>query len=645
MYKRTVRWTNCTPDPVASPPYSYGAKDEWCDEEDVFKKDDIPQATPCELSDFFSGRCVGKEPTKKWYTTQLELYGVSFKKTASRPQLREALELAYNAGKCEDLTPPIAAIRDRLRNRFDDAWKDIHDEQFAKCNGDIQQEAYCDPPRFVAKYFLDDRGKPDRSKTKDSLSFRVWTSVKELREVAADIPGLKLIVTPRRALIGWEETMQQGIETELKHRHLHIDSEGHLIRAGPKPSTPVMFLQHYLANSELPNNLVAKTPGLMLKRHYYTCVIGWDASRVDAEIARMVAKEKRLEEEEAAREKLAKQQAAEENRVLWHKRCQPHRDFVAKLNRSAQKRDFGLRLLPGRYIVRREADGAWTDVSNPWEEHDEMRLNIFPPERNRKSHGLKASFSFGNIEGTMLLAMSRDKVVLLREAQPKDWRDNTPDGGDDEELDEEAGTVGSSYVQASVDVGFVSFPTVSRSLSGGVGSGGVRLGSSTGSSSAAAGAKRPATDGSNQAATTPASNSPKQENVKQERTSPVNLAAIPLNPRQKIKKEEETTNNTAPGSSATAAHAAPSQQPARYRVFFQFAYNMVDGYPDVDEKNKQIGHFDFDERATTAEGVFRAPALSEKVQRLTIFKVSDQPNREEQPTDWFEFDGRRWGSF
>ncbi|KAL2022211.1 hypothetical protein VTK56DRAFT_5821 [Thermocarpiscus australiensis] len=58
-----------------------------------------------------------------------------------------------------------------------------------------------------------------------------------------------------------------------------------------------------------------------------------------------------------------------------------------------------------------------------------MKLNIFPPE---SSHGVKASFFFGAFEGTMLLAMSRRAVELLREEQPKHSSDSEPEQSDDD---------------------------------------------------------------------------------------------------------------------------------------------------------------------------------------------------------------------
>jgi len=57
------------------------------------------------------------------------------------------------------------------------------------------------------------------------------------------------------------------------------------------------------------------------------------------------------------------------------------------------------------------------------------------------------------------------------------------------------------------------------------------------------------------------------------------------------------------------------------------------------------GHLDFDEAGLDAEGFFHAPQAHTKPQWMSIFKLSETPDNTEKPKDWFEFDGRRWGSW
>jgi hypothetical protein len=56
-----------------------------------------------------------------------------------------------------------------------------------------------------------------------------------------------------------------------------------------------------------------------------------------------------------------------------------------------------------------------------------MRIDMFPA---KGPHGLKASFFFGTIGGTMLLAMCKRDVALLREKQPKHYSKFAEDSDD-----------------------------------------------------------------------------------------------------------------------------------------------------------------------------------------------------------------------
>ena len=91
----------------------------------------------------------------------------------------------------------------------------------------------------------------------------------------------------------------------------------------------------------------------------------------------------------------------------------------------------------------------------------------------------------------------------------------------------------------------------------------------------------------------------------------------------------------------------PSPKP---RVYVQFVYNMVDGYPHVDDNNEFIGYFDFaDHTGLLAEGKLFAPGWYDKESpaELSICKISGQrPSGGEGYMDrrWCEYDGRTWGS-
>lgn len=94
---------------------------------------------------------------------------------------------------------------------------------------------------------------------------------------------------------------------------------------------------------------------------------------------------------------------------MWERMLKPHREYVARQQLCVGSLD--LQHLPGSYIVR--SDGLYQSFGSekPWS------LDIFPAE---STHGLKASFCFDFMEGTMFLAMSERSVELLREEQPKE---------------------------------------------------------------------------------------------------------------------------------------------------------------------------------------------------------------------------------
>jgi len=69
----------------------------------IFSINGVNQATSEELDRLFSGRSAEKEPTKKWFAAQLELYGIPYKKSALRADLKNLLEGAFKAGKVSDI--------------------------------------------------------------------------------------------------------------------------------------------------------------------------------------------------------------------------------------------------------------------------------------------------------------------------------------------------------------------------------------------------------------------------------------------------------------------------------------------------------------------------------------------------------------
>jgi hypothetical protein len=91
---------------------------------------------------------------------------------------------------------------------------------------------------------------------------------------------------------------------------------------------------------------------------------------------------------------------------------------------------------------------------------------------------------------------------------------------------------------------------------------------------------------------------------------------------------------------------APKQEPAHpNRVYFQFACNTVEAWPEVDDGNEHVGHLDFDRTGLAAKGVFYLPCYFRKTaQQIEIFKIADEPDSGKTPKPWCMFDGRSWAA-
>ncbi|KAH6635882.1 hypothetical protein F5144DRAFT_565711 [Chaetomium tenue] len=617
MPQQHYRWRDAdeyviTPPPVNCPPFSYGhnsnfnnsythsgddSEEGFEDEDtDIFSMDDIPQAQSHELRRLLLDRseAAEKDPPNKWSTTQLHLYGVSFKKSSPKSDLKAALTIAVLAGKCEELTPAVAAVRDRLRTEYDAACERLGDKMFAEIEGGHGEEANADPPRFVAKHFLDAHGRPDKEKTKIPLSFKSYNNKIELDRVVASVPGLAILKTWSTVLVGWASTMEQGIEAEFSRletffsrkfdihsaqanvdlqlflrKYLALNLDGSIITTDARPSDPVVLADFRLQKQNLAQEIIAKAPGLHMKRHHETAVIGWNEDKVDAEIASMEETARQEKEQEEAEERARLEKKEAEKKARWERRCKGYYELLAK--QQGSPRPIDLQHLPGSYRLRwhGEEGPKGEDYNDPYSDDEVMRIDISHP---KSPHGVKASFLLGQFEGVMLLGMSKSAVGRLRDAQPKNE--------DEDDLDDEGGLPRPPILAGFSDEKFF-FPEDSskgtkRTLGGISDPYGVQ----------AARAKRQRVDAPNQ-------------------------------------PEESLHPN---------------------RVYFQFACSEVEGYPLVDTRNEHVGHLDFDPTGLAAKGVFYLPQLlGPPAQHIEIFKVAEQPGPRKSPRPWYEYDGRTWG--
>jgi hypothetical protein len=487
---------------------------------------------------------------------------------------------ADSCAQCDRLSASAEAIKAKLQQEYDAAVVAIKDRFFASIEGGPTSEACADAPRFVAKYFLTTGllgSTPDRSKTTAPLAIKSYHSREKLLEAVEAVPGLAVHQSPNWVLVGWDTELDRAVQPHFEKlgglpvsegggiiaqatfdfdrfalKHLHIDvAENYRVTSSPghRPTAAISF---YDSNNFPHHNrlqeLATKVPGLHVKEFkpecgwapVYTTVVGWDAAMVRAEIEKLEDKdrlsmEKAIQEEKAEEERVeARKKAAEAGkRAAWERLMNPHRDLVDQ-NRP-RPGPLTAEDLVGSYVVIWEGEEGkqWGDPYCEYPRY-ESRLDVFP---GKSTHGVRASFHFGLVEGTMLLATTRRSVELLRDEQSKGRGKHC----DQEESDEEGEEVPRTGEKRQL--GSVADPW------------GVQ----------AAMAKR-------------------------QKPNPVTRKQAPIN----------------------------------NRAYFQFACNSVNGYPEVDDNNSHIGHFDFDDTKLSAKGQFSLPFYygdDAPPQPLTLYKT------------------------
>lgn len=147
-----------------------------------------------------------------------------------------------------------------------------------------------------------------------------------------------------------------------------------------------------------------------------TTVVGWDAAKVGDEIDKVAKKcllgmEKAIAAIEAYKEKVEAETKAE-----WERLMKPHRDLVD--HKRPRPGPLTTADLVGSYAVVWEGKEGKRWGGSPYfrDRLYESTLDVFPGE---SPHGVIARFYFGLIDGTMLLATTRQSVELLLEEQPE----------------------------------------------------------------------------------------------------------------------------------------------------------------------------------------------------------------------------------
>ncbi|KAK4140584.1 uncharacterized protein C8A04DRAFT_31920 [Dichotomopilus funicola] len=606
---RELRWESdelpITPSAIHSPPYTYGPAK--ADRQDELRLDDIAWETPDRLADRIKSGDLApnqKPPTKKWLLAQLHLYGIPHHKTGRVDDLKAALVKAWKDGQCIDLAPSIATVRDRLQNEYNEAFERLEDQLFQEIGDNPSSEAQGDERRFIAKYFQDAQGRPDKYKTQEALCFASPASWEEHREclkkAVGAVPGLAIHLVKDKAVVGWEGTIQRGIETEFSrledHHRTHKAPEFCDSQARYQSEEANLHLDLFLRKTLcIDKNGEVVTEGLFAERFDDITVIGWDANNIKVEIKRLrMAEEEWLYQEQCEEQQMKTREEAE-TKARWDRRSKPYRDLVARQQRPWDPWD--IQHLVGSYIVHWDSEKLkeYGEFNDPTRDHDLMRIDIFP---SKSADGVKASFRFGLFEGIIIFAKSSRKLERFRKSQPKGSSEPGEDSdygtsGEDSEEDHQ-GTNRQSGTTSAVD-------------------------------NEANLTKRPQTG---------------QKRTIGDISDPWGVNAARL-------KRQQLGSTSAGAKPEPEQREEPTQNSHLNRVYFQFVANLVDGYPEVDYKNENLGHLDFDETRLAAEDKFVWPSYfgEGEPQSISIFKVAEQPNREHEPGEWYMYDGRSWGFF
>jgi len=563
-------------------------------------------------------------------------------------------------------------VRDRLQAKYNEAFERLEDKLFNEIGDNPSREADCDERRFVAKYFQDAQGRPDRSKTKEALcftSYASWGYQQSLREVVETVPGLAIHLTEDKAVVGWVGTLQRAIEKEFSRledhykngefherlspqacyqsaqanldldlfltKTLYVDKNGKTLAKGKELLGPVLLDRYDLHSRNLPDDIISKVPGLLIEEYESIAVIGWDAKSIKAEVERLKDTKRRMDEQEKREEEEARAGQESKRKARWDRQCKPYHDLVARQQQPPNP--WEIQHIIGSYIVHwhGEEPKEYGDLNDPDSDLDVMRINVFPCKRC--SHGLIASYWFGMFEGTMLLAKSKQELEWLREAQSKGSGrfgdisgSESDDDADDLGLgpsnrDSEEREPGGEHDKARlIRTGFETFYGSRKAVFGN---------NKTENKSARKPAeektkKLPAEDDKVKVKTEPAAG---QKRTIGDMSDPWGVEAARLKRQQMM--------------GGTSAPAKPNQDSNPNRIYFQFVAREVDGYPDVDDQNENVGHLDFDETRLGAKGQFVWPRFwgKDEPQSISIFKVAEKP--EYPPDEWYMYDGRRWGGY
>ncbi|KAK4445105.1 hypothetical protein QBC34DRAFT_429394 [Podospora aff. communis PSN243] len=413
----------------------------------------IPRCPVHLLQQTFSPACTTDQyintTSKPWLVAQCVFYDLPFKRPLDADDLRFVLICALQDGRIsEEVGVPekMREVEEKMRGEWEArvgayeeemrVWKG---ERLAMEGVDATEEARCYPEVFVARWFLDGEGRPDREKTKEGLVLGgMGEKEKEgLWEAVRKVEGLSLYVTDRRSVVCWgegdglvrvmdrafaeiagmEEARRDGLFVPTMEAHFDVNRLmakyflsgvfGQPVRE--RTPRPVVLRGWFGGIQERQRLLGAVRQCEGLSVCYFTdehkqdfAILGW--------YSEVLEEQKRLEN--AMRQRLAEREMAKRDAESrpWVAALQPHFWYCQnRVFKPKYKDAFMMIELVGSWMVKCPAIEKQFGVPP-----GAMTLDIWN-DKPRNKHGLVAAVDFGLTKGTMLIAQSDESMRELEE--------------------------------------------------------------------------------------------------------------------------------------------------------------------------------------------------------------------------------------
>ncbi|KAL8784314.1 MAG: hypothetical protein Q9195_009093 [Heterodermia aff. obscurata] len=160
---------------------------------------------------------------KPWIEAQLKHYGIPFNSKAFVSDKQAALAQAVSDGLCNAVPEAVKSIEADLRQLFEPKKREYEvkleesrvseaarvNREFAALNSPTAETEYS-MDMFLKKYFLDEAGKPDKSKTPEPISLPGFIQRSQMHAAAERVLGLETYSggqgNDRTVVVGWDRS-------------------------------------------------------------------------------------------------------------------------------------------------------------------------------------------------------------------------------------------------------------------------------------------------------------------------------------------------------------------------------------------------------------------------------------------------------